>query len=448
MTSFETRTPSSAGRGRRRRWSAVAAAVVLVAVTMSTLGSSPSSADGTTVPGNQNCAQLLPGSRELRVNAPADGTFPANGFSVTMDVQTLTGDHPDHSGDQTGSPVFDFTATGGVVTAVAVKGGPDTQFFPYGAGVTSGSDLHAPVNPSNQKFYGLSHVSFCYVPVVPDIIKLKKVDAGTGATLGGAVLQLWKETNGVGGLQTGGATPDTQVNGNCTTAESDGIGSCTFTVNSNGVYYGHEVSAPSGYACCAADQQVTVTLDTTQDTITLTLRDQRAAGNVRVVKQDDAGTLMDGVTFRLTGTSSLGTVYDAEPAPGDKTCVTVGGTCTISDVELGSYELDEVGGIPATHGRDPNLRYPVVVDENGETVPISVTNPRKHKVIVLVCHEGTNTLAATNVVNGAGSKTSIGDAPTGLTEAQLCGLGGATWGGFSHSDSKTTTAQFGTATHP
>lgn len=122
-------------------------------------------ADGTVVPGNQNCAELIPDSKELRVQAPADGTFSnPDGFSVTLDVRTLTADDPQHPGDQTDSQVFDFTATGGTVVGVAVKGGPDANFYDYRPdGVSSGTGLHAPVNPTNQKFFGLSHISFCYM---------------------------------------------------------------------------------------------------------------------------------------------------------------------------------------------------------------------------------------------------------------------------------------------
>src|SRR6266498_3119591 len=105
-------------------------------------------ADGTVVTGNQNCVDLIPGSEELRVQSPADGTFSnPDGFSVTLDVRTLTADDPQHPGDQTDSPVFDFTATGGTVVGVAVKGGPDANFYDYRPdGVSSGTGLHAPMN--------------------------------------------------------------------------------------------------------------------------------------------------------------------------------------------------------------------------------------------------------------------------------------------------------------
>jgi hypothetical protein len=149
----------------RRITSLVSLFVLLLASALVLVGGTQSAqADGQLKPGNQNCADVIAGSLELRVNAPADGTFSSGAFSVVVDVQTLGSDDPAHPGNQTGSQVFDFTASGGSVIGVAVKGGPDTNFYDYRpAGVSSGNDLHAPLN-SNNKFYGLSHISFCYVP--------------------------------------------------------------------------------------------------------------------------------------------------------------------------------------------------------------------------------------------------------------------------------------------
>jgi hypothetical protein len=55
-------------------------------------------------------------------------------------------------------------------------------------------------------------------------------------------------------------------------------------------------------------------------------------------------------------------------------------------------------------------------------------------VTVLVCHEGTNTLAASDVTNGGDSGTTLASPPAGLTEAQLCGLGGARFEDLPHGD--------------
>ena len=145
-------------------WS-FAGAVTLAAATILAVGAGSASADGTVIAGNVTCADIFAGAQELKIDPPRDGTFNQGAFSVTVDVRTLAADDPNHAGDQTGSQVFDFTATGAVVFAVAVKGGPDTNLYDYRPGsATSGTALHSPVNSNNNNFYGLSHISFCHVP--------------------------------------------------------------------------------------------------------------------------------------------------------------------------------------------------------------------------------------------------------------------------------------------
>ncbi|MFG2972776.1 collagen binding domain-containing protein [Streptomyces sp. NPDC048331] len=70
-----------------------------------------------------------------------------------------------------------------------------------------------------------------------------KEDSLTGDPLAGGVLQLWEETNGIPGLQTTGADPDTSIGDSCTTAAD---GTCTRTLPT-GVYYWQETQAPPGY---------------------------------------------------------------------------------------------------------------------------------------------------------------------------------------------------------
>lgn len=57
--------------------------------------------------------------------------------------------------------VFDWTSTVPILS-ITVKGGPvdnDPEFYSYAPdGATSGTGLHAPLNPNNGKWYGLSHL--------------------------------------------------------------------------------------------------------------------------------------------------------------------------------------------------------------------------------------------------------------------------------------------------
>ncbi len=172
---------------RRKSWLAASAGIViLTSVVVTALTAPAANADGETKPGNKNCSDLIPGKPELRIEDPATGSYTDGTLTVALSVYTLAADDPNHPGNQTGSQVFDFTATGGSVIGIAVKGGPNTNFYDHRpSGVTSGTRLHAPVNPNNGKFYGLSHVSFCYEPKARTKI-VTKVSADT-ITIGGSV---------------------------------------------------------------------------------------------------------------------------------------------------------------------------------------------------------------------------------------------------------------------
>jgi len=51
---------------------------------------------------------------------------------------------------------------------------------------------------------------------------------------------------------------------------------------------------------------------------------------------------------------------------------------------------------------------------------------------VLTCHEGTDTLLSSEVTVDGVTKSSLSAAPAGLTAAELCSLGGASFGGKGH----------------
>ncbi|MFJ4318587.1 collagen binding domain-containing protein [Streptomyces lavendulae] len=74
-------------------------------------------------------------------------------------------------------------------------------------------------------------------------VTVVKEDSQTGDPLAGALFRLWEETNGIPGLQTTGADPDTEIGGPCTTG-ADGV--CSRTIDP-GVYYWLETQAPPGY---------------------------------------------------------------------------------------------------------------------------------------------------------------------------------------------------------
>jgi LPXTG-motif cell wall-anchored protein len=102
---------------------------------------------------NATCSDLAPEGTtwtEFKVEPVKDGTFSDGTLTVTIDVR-----------DTDDGPVFDWTSNIGV-DAVFVKGGPGGLLYVYDPEATGDTGLHAPVNPENGKFFGLSHVSFCY----------------------------------------------------------------------------------------------------------------------------------------------------------------------------------------------------------------------------------------------------------------------------------------------
>jgi LPXTG-motif cell wall-anchored protein len=106
------------------------------------------------VPGNATCSQLAPPGTtwtELKFEPVADGMKSDGTLSVTVDVMP---------NEATGA-TLDWTSNIGV-DAVFVKGGPDGNLYLYAPESTGDTGLHAPTNPENGKYFGLSHVSFCY----------------------------------------------------------------------------------------------------------------------------------------------------------------------------------------------------------------------------------------------------------------------------------------------
>jgi uncharacterized surface anchored protein len=250
-------------------------------------------------------------------------------------------------------------------------------------------------------------------------IKVVKTDGTTGAALDGAEFTLYKDNAPVGGSR---GAEDTSTGQTCTTVG----GECSFSNVSFGDYWVVESKTPTGYNT-APDQHVT--LGSGGGDATVTFVDPRQKGAVQVIKTDDAGNVMTGIQFSLKGTSDLGTAVDT-------TCTTgLDGKCTFSNIELGTYTLDEIAGsLPAEYSKDPSLPKSVHVASDGQTVTVNVANPRKHKVIVVVCHEGTNSLFSVSVDKGTTTLQSLGTAPSGFTDAQLCGLGGAAFTHLDHGD--------------
>ncbi|MEV4191545.1 choice-of-anchor A family protein [Streptomyces toxytricini] len=75
-------------------------------------------------------------------------------------------------------------------------------------------------------------------------VQVLKRDKTTQLPLQGAAFDLWKEANGIEGLQTGGAGPDLRIGSDCTT---DAAGRCVFRQLEPGSYYLVETAVPPGH---------------------------------------------------------------------------------------------------------------------------------------------------------------------------------------------------------
>jgi hypothetical protein len=128
------------------------------------------------VTGNENC-EAVTGLDEIfrdESNPITSGNHDVDGDGDDDIFITVNG----------GAQTFDWSTDEGLlIHAVFVKGGPDGNLYDYRpAGATSDTGLHAPVNPQNQNFYGLSHLSFCVDETPPTTTTTAPTTTTTQAT--------------------------------------------------------------------------------------------------------------------------------------------------------------------------------------------------------------------------------------------------------------------------
>ena len=125
----------------------VAVVVALLAVVAGPSGTtSATDVTPTLISGNPDCDDSGVGEL-VKVEPVADGTFSVAGGSITIVVDN-------------GAKTFDWTSTVSI-GLIIVKGGPNANEYVYVPASFGDTGLHAPTNPKNGRFYGLSHISFC-----------------------------------------------------------------------------------------------------------------------------------------------------------------------------------------------------------------------------------------------------------------------------------------------
>ncbi|CAL2066526.1 conserved exported protein of unknown function [Streptomyces murinus] len=226
-------------------------------------------------------------------------------------------------------------------------------------------------------------------PPVTGEVRVHKIDEETGAALAGAVFQLWRETNGVPGLQTGGADPDTHVT-DCTTGAD---GRCGATTDA-GTYYWRETGAPDGYELPDPDVfgPLTLSAENASAGVEATVRDTRTPvppvpGAIELTKTDAAnGAPLAGAVFEAwRETNGVDGLQTTGPNPDTRTgaaCTTdTAGHCAFGDLPLGLYYLRETA-VPNGYVLPANQVFGplAVTEESGTTpVPITVANTRREE---------------------------------------------------------------------
>ncbi|WP_185899330.1 choice-of-anchor A family protein [Streptomyces sp. WAC07061] len=228
-------------------------------------------------------------------------------------------------------------------------------------------------------------------PVPPDEsarVVLRKIDKDTGDPLPGARFELWRESNGTAGLQTG-TNPDTLLgDGACVTDER---GTCTVELPVGERYYWREVGLPTGYER-PRDPVTAFDLDPgeTEEYVIVTVPNRKAeedpGGVIKVLKKDaKTKRPLRGAEFELwreTG-RAVGlqrTGDDADERVGDECTTGRDGVCAFDGLPDGSYYVVEVD-VPDGYvvPRDP-VTGPLTLDGRtpGHRIAVTLLNKRVH----------------------------------------------------------------------
>jgi uncharacterized repeat protein (TIGR01451 family) len=231
-----------------------------------------------------------------------DGVYtdPDTGFSVTI------------SNTDSDLHTFDYQASWPV--NVLVKGGPDSNV--YSPPASSGTGLHAPVNPNNQKFYGLSNIVFCWEPDTTAVLSVEKTPNDQTIAAGDDVeFTITVKNNGPGtatGVELTDVLPAGTAGAWTVSSQPAGdpcsITAGTLTCSFGDMAVGEEVevkvkAATSAEECGVYDNTVTVTstnAEEVSDTGKVTCQQQPQQQPTLTVTKSGNGSIVAGRDIRFT----------------------------------------------------------------------------------------------------------------------------------------------------
>ena len=371
---------------------------------------------------------LLPGTIVIK-KFGADGTSALNGATFTL--------HNDISASASYVPGTDtatsFTCTGGVNGICSLFNVPQGTYWVVETTAPNGYNTAAPQNvtigvggsPGNGPTVTLE-----FIDLPADGGVLIEKTGLDGDPLDGAEFTLYVK-NGDGSV---GASTGLK----CTTGAVD-PGSCLISPVPLGTYWLIETVVPGGYEK-AANRTVTVGLGSASgqgQTVEVEITNTAKKGTVSITKTDDAGTALPGATFTLYNDLSASSSFDP---PTDTitslSCQTAAqtGTCNISNVPLGDYWVVETGVPDHYDAAAPrSITVGLGTGNSGDVVDVpTFVDHRQHRVVVLACHEGTDTLVSSAVKIGSDTKQSLAAGSLSPTaQKALCDTAGANFGDIS-----------------